>query len=192
MSSALPDLPGRLVPKLWTVLREGIPRAQLARDALSGVIVAVVALPLAIAFAIASGVRPEQGLATAIVAGFLISALGGSRVQIGGPTGAALFFGAASKFKDAVRRVERPPPVLILRMRAVLAIDATGLRALEDLLDKTLRDGTQLVLSGVHAQPLVALERSGLLARIGEDNVHGNIREALARARTLVGAPAPA
>ena len=565
MSSALPDLPGRLEPKLWTVLREGIPRAQLARDALSGVIVAVVALPLAIAFAIASGVRPEAGLATAIVAGFLISALGGSRVQIGGPTGAfvvivygvvarhgveglaiatvlaglllmamglarlgtviqfvpypvtvgftsgialiiatsqlrdllgldiaalparfteqltvygahlgslrpaalaigllsvvvtvfwqritprvpgslvaivlttalvhafgmpvetiadrfgeihaalpapklpafswdmvpilfpdavaiallgaiesllsavvadgmagtrhrpnmellaqgfanvvsplfggipatgaiartatnvknggrtpiagmvhaatllviasffgraagwiplatlagillvvawnmsewrvfaglfrsprsdvvvllvtfgltvlvdlsvaiqtgmvlasflfmrrmalisdagpmrralredeaddaadpdatarldvppgveifevygALFFGAASKFKDAVRRVERPPPVLILRMRAVLAIDATGLRALEDLLDKTRRDGTQLVLSGVHAQPLVALERSGLLARIGEDNVHGNIREALARARSLVGAPA--
>ena len=88
MSSALPDLPGRLVPKLWTVLRDGIPRAQLARDVVSGVIVGVVALPLAIAFAIASGVRPEQGLATAIVAGFLISALGGSRVQIGGPTGA--------------------------------------------------------------------------------------------------------
>jgi SulP family sulfate permease len=75
-------------------------------------------------------------------------------------------------------------------MRAVLAIDATGLRALEDLLDKTRRDGTVLVLSGVHAQPLVALERSGLLARIGEDNVHGNIREALARSRSLVGAPA--
>src|SRR5262245_50289947 len=100
----------------------------------------------------------------------------------------ALFFGAASKFKDAVRRVERPPPVLIVRMRAVLAIDATGLRALEDLLDKTRRDGTVLVLSGVHAQPLVALERSGLLERIGEDNVHGNIREALAHARRLVGA----
>jgi SulP family sulfate permease len=104
----------------------------------------------------------------------------------------ALFFGAASKFKDAVRRVERPPPVLILRMRNVLAIDATGLRALEDLLDKTRRDGTVLVLSGVHAQPLVALERSGLLARIGEDNVHGHIRAALARARSLVGAPSPA
>jgi SulP family sulfate permease len=104
----------------------------------------------------------------------------------------ALFFGAASKFKDAVRRVERPPPVLILRMRNVLAIDATGLRALEDLLDKTRRDGTVLVLSGVHAQPLVALERSGLLERIGEDNVHGHIRAALARARSLVGAPSPA
>ena len=90
-----------------------------------------------------------------------------------------------SKFRDAMRRVETPPRVLILRMRDVLAIDATGLRALEDLLDKARRDGTALVLSGVHAQPLVALERSGLLERIGADNAHGNIREALAaRART--------
>jgi sulfate permease, SulP family len=100
----------------------------------------------------------------------------------------ALFFGAASKFKDAVRRVERPPRVLILRMRHVLAIDATGLRALEDLLDKTRRDGTVLVLSGVHAQPLTALERAGLLERIGPDNVHAHIRGALARARSLVAA----
>jgi SulP family sulfate permease len=53
-------------------------------------------------------------------------------------------------------------------------------------------DGTPLVLSGVRAQPLVALERSGLLARIGEENVHGNIREVLARARELVGTAAPA
>ncbi|MGH7286683.1 MAG: SulP family inorganic anion transporter, partial [Myxococcota bacterium] len=103
----------------------------------------------------------------------------------------ALFFGAASKFKDAVRRVERPPRVLILRMRHVLAIDATGLRALEDLFDKARRDGTTLVLSGVHAQPLVALERSGLLERIGPDNAHGNIREALARARELASRAQP-
>jgi SulP family sulfate permease len=102
----------------------------------------------------------------------------------------ALFFGAASKFKDAVRRVERPPRVLILRMRNVLAVDASGLRALEDLVDKTRRDGTQLVLSGVHAQPLTALERSGLLERIGQANVHGHISGALARARSLVGAAA--
>lgn len=77
-----------LEPKLLTVLREGYPRHALGRDLLAGVVVGIVALPLAIAFAIASGVRPEQGLYTAIVAGFLISALGGSRVQIGGPTGA--------------------------------------------------------------------------------------------------------
>src|SRR5207237_1845409 len=60
----------------------------LFTEVTAGVIVGIVALPLAIAFAIASGVGPERGLFTAIVAGFLISALGGSRVQIGGPTGA--------------------------------------------------------------------------------------------------------
>jgi SulP family sulfate permease len=76
-----------LVPKLFSTL-ESYDRAQFTSDAIAGVIVGVVALPLAIAFAIASGVTPDRGLWTAIVAGFLISALGGSRVQIGGPTGA--------------------------------------------------------------------------------------------------------
>ena len=76
-----------LVPKLVTTLR-GYDREQLTRDIIAGVIVGIVALPLAIAFAIASGLSPERGLYTAIVAGFLISLLGGSRVQIGGPTGA--------------------------------------------------------------------------------------------------------
>jgi len=77
-----------LEPKLVTVVREGYTRRDLGRDVLAGIVVGVVALPLAIAFAIASGARPEQGLYTAIVAGFAISVFGGSRVQIGGPTGA--------------------------------------------------------------------------------------------------------
>jgi SulP family sulfate permease len=76
-----------LVPKLLSTLRS-YTWAQFGHDAAAGVIVGVVALPLAIAFGIASGVAPERGLVTAIVGGFLISALGGSRVQIGGPTGA--------------------------------------------------------------------------------------------------------
>ena len=75
-------------PKLFTLLRAGISKKQLSQDILAGVIVGVVALPLAIAFAIASGVSPEKGLITAVVAGFIISAFGGSRVQIGGPAGA--------------------------------------------------------------------------------------------------------
>ena len=75
------------VPKLATTL-EHYSRDQLVRDLIAGVIVGIVALPLSIAFAIASGVTPDRGLYTAIVAGFVISALGGSRVQIGGPTGA--------------------------------------------------------------------------------------------------------
>lgn len=75
-------------PKLFTLLKDGIGKEQVFKDISSGVIVGIVALPLAIAFAIASGVSPEKGLVTAVVAGFLISALGGSKVQIGGPTGA--------------------------------------------------------------------------------------------------------
>src|SRR5690606_29230652 len=75
-------------PKLFTLLKEGISRKQLGKDILAGVIVGIVALPLAIAFAIASGVSPEKGLITAVIAGITISVLGGSRVQIGGPTGA--------------------------------------------------------------------------------------------------------
>jgi sulfate permease, SulP family len=74
-------------PKLLDALK-GYDRQRFMRDALAGLIVGLVALPLSIAFAIASGVSPEKGLITAIVAGFIISALGGSRVQIGGPTGA--------------------------------------------------------------------------------------------------------
>ncbi|MBW8822799.1 MAG: STAS domain-containing protein [Xanthomonadales bacterium] len=76
------------VPKLVTVLREGYTARMFRADAIAGLTVAIVALPLAMALAIASGTTPEKGLHTAIVAGFLISALGGSRVQIGGPTAA--------------------------------------------------------------------------------------------------------
>lgn len=74
-------------PKLFHALR-GYNLQQFSKDLMAGLIVGIVALPLAIAFAIASGVSPEKGLYTAIIAGFIISAMGGSRVQIGGPTGA--------------------------------------------------------------------------------------------------------
>src|SRR5580698_168193 len=76
------------VPKLITVLRLGYTRGDLRDDLLAGLTVSIVALPLAMALAIASGATPEKGIYTAIVAGFLISLLGGSRVQIGGPTAA--------------------------------------------------------------------------------------------------------
>lgn len=76
------------MPKLFSLLKEGISKETITKDILSGLIVGIVALPLAIAFAIASGVSPEKGIITAIIAGIIISVLGGSRVQIGGPTGA--------------------------------------------------------------------------------------------------------
>ena len=74
-------------PKLFVAL-QGYSRARLVRDIGAGLTVGVVALPLAMAFAIASGLKPEAGIFTAIIAGFLVSALGGSRVQFGGPAGA--------------------------------------------------------------------------------------------------------
>ncbi|MBE0674289.1 MAG: STAS domain-containing protein [Bacteroidales bacterium] len=77
------------LPKTFSLLKvKAYTRSQVQKDILSGIIVGVLALPLAIAFAIASGVTPEKGLITAVVAGFIISFLGGSRIQIGGPTGA--------------------------------------------------------------------------------------------------------
>lgn len=88
-----------LRPKLFDVMK-GYTKAQLLKDIISGIIVAIIALPLSIALAIASGVGPEQGLYTAIIAGFFISFLGGSRVQIGGPTAAfvVIIYGIVAQY----------------------------------------------------------------------------------------------
>lgn len=88
------------IPKLFSLLKEGISKDTITKDILSGLIVGIVALPLAIAFAIASGVSPEKGIITAIFAGIIISVLGGSRVQIGGPTGAfiVIVYGIVQEF----------------------------------------------------------------------------------------------
>ncbi|MBU1658888.1 STAS domain-containing protein [bacterium] len=75
-------------PKFFSLLKAGISKEQISADIFAGIVVGIVALPLSIAFAVASGVSPEKGIITAIVAGFLIAVFGGSRVQIGGPTGA--------------------------------------------------------------------------------------------------------
>ena len=81
------DLPFSFRPRLLSALR-GYDRIRFVQDLGAGLTVAVVALPLAMAFAIGSGLKPEAGLFTSIIAGFLVALLGGSRVQIGGPTGA--------------------------------------------------------------------------------------------------------
>ena len=88
-----------LIPKLFTTLKD-YSKEKFISDLIAGMIVGVVAIPLAIAFGIASGVSPEKGLFTAIIAGFLVSVLGGSRVQIGGPTGAfvIIVYGIVQKY----------------------------------------------------------------------------------------------
>ena len=86
-------------PKLATILREGYSARTLRADATAGLTVAVVALPLSMAIAVASGVSPERGLYAAIVGGLVVSALGGSRVQIGGPAGAFIVLVAATTAK---------------------------------------------------------------------------------------------
>lgn len=103
--------------------------------------------------------------------------------EINGP----FFFGAVSKFRDAIRFIESPPKVLIIRMRNVPAIDGTGIHALEEVYHESVKKGTQLVLSGVHTQPLMALEQSGFLKIVGEQNVLGNIDDALDRTREILG-----
>ena len=91
-----------LKPKLYTALKS-YSKATFMSDLMAGVIVGIVALPLAIAFGIASGVAPEKGIITAIVAGFLISLLGGSKVQIGGPTGAfiVIIYGIIQQYGES-------------------------------------------------------------------------------------------
>lgn len=89
-------------PKLATTLAEGYGLAALRRDATAGLTVAILALPLSMAIAVASGVTPAQGLITAIVGGFLVSALGGSRVQIGGPAGAFIVLVSATVARHGV------------------------------------------------------------------------------------------
>src|SRR5215207_28187 len=89
-------------PKIVTVLREGYGASDLRADALAGLTVAIVALPLSMAIAIASGVTPDRGLYAAVVGGFLVSALGGSRFQIGGPAGAFIVLVAATVAQHGV------------------------------------------------------------------------------------------
>ena len=76
---------------------------------------------------------------------------------------------------------------VILRMRRVNAVDATGMHALDEFHDKCRKQGTRLLLAGVHAQPMFAMTKYGLLDKIGEENMFGNVDDALNRARELIG-----
>jgi SulP family sulfate permease len=101
----------------------------------------------------------------------------------------SFFFGAADKLETALKRAGEEPNVLILRMRKVLAIDATGLNALEDLYDKLHARGKHLILSGPHTQPLFMMDKAGFLDRLGRENVCANIEHSLERSREILGLP---
>ncbi len=96
-------------PKLLMILREGYGARDFHADAVAGLTVAIVAMPLSMAIAIASGLSPDRGLYTAIVGGFLISALGGSRFQIGGPAGAFIVLVSQSSSDTAMKDWFLPP-----------------------------------------------------------------------------------
>ena len=98
----------------------------------------------------------------------------------------AFFFGAAERFKDTLARVAKKPKVLIIRMRHVLVLDSTGMHALRDVVHRSRKDGSVVLLSDVHMQPLVALTGSPVLEEIGQENLFASLDEALSRARTLL------
>ncbi|MEO8199768.1 MAG: SulP family inorganic anion transporter [Gemmatimonadota bacterium] len=105
--------------------------------------------------------------------------------EVNGP----FFFGAAEKFKNTLAQVSGKPKVLIIRMRHVPVIDSTGLHALSDVVRQSRRDGTLVILSDVHTQPMTILSRSALLDDIGEQCLHGSLDDALDAARLYLGLP---
>jgi len=101
----------------------------------------------------------------------------------------SFFFGTVEKFKTVLAELESPPKVLVIRMRVVLSIDSSGLHFLEDVIERCNKEKIYLILSGVHAQPTVALARAGLLDVLGDDHITGNIDQALAMARAHLELP---
>jgi SulP family sulfate permease len=98
----------------------------------------------------------------------------------------SLFFAAVERFKDTLRAIEQRPAVLVIRMRDVLSIDATGLQGLDEIRRDAEREGTVLLLTGIHSQTLAAMENAGFLDRLGRENVLEDIDAALRRASFLI------
>lgn len=102
--------------------------------------------------------------------------------EVNGP----FFFGAASKFKETLRTVEVKSNILILRLRNVPAIDATGIATIDDIYEECKKHSSVLILSGIHAQPLFAAEKAGLIRKIGDENLTGSIDDAINRAKEIL------
>jgi len=98
------------------------------------------------------------------------------------------FFGAANHFKDTISIVNKPPKVLILRMRRLNIIDATAIRALEDVIDKSQKEGTKLIFSGVNSTLFGVLDKAGIVRRINKENIFTSIDDALCSAKSYISA----
>lgn len=156
------------LPKTFTTLR-GYTGRQLAADLQAGVVVGIVAIPLALPFAIASGVSPTAAEAARIATVRGVRQLARHR---------------ADKIKDVLHFVAKKPKVFILRMRNVPAVDASGIRVLDDLFRSFSHQGIRFVIAGIQAQPLVALDRAGKLDEYGRENFVATLDEALEMARS--------
>jgi SulP family sulfate permease len=108
--------------------------------------------------------------------------------EINGP----FFFGAAEKFKETMRATADRPRFLIIRMREVFALDSTGIHALKNVVHQARSDGTVVLLSDIHVQPMQALNGSAAIHEIGPENLYGNLDDALNQARAQLGLPAVA
>ncbi|HEX8692619.1 MAG TPA: sodium-independent anion transporter [Longimicrobium sp.] len=108
--------------------------------------------------------------------------------EIDGP----FFFGAAEKFRETIVSVEGKQRMLVIVMERVPAIDSTGIRALRSVVRRAKKEGTLVILAGVHAQPMVALGKAELLDEVGDENLCGRLPDALDRARRHLGLLPPA
>lgn len=155
------------LPKTVTVLRQGYGPTDFRADTFAGLTVAVVALPLAMALAIASGATPEVGLITAVVAGFLISALGGSRFQIGGPTGAfvVIVYGVISKYgyDGLLMATLMAGGILIV---AGLARVGTLIKYIPDPVTTGFTSGIAVIIMASQIKDILGLEAAGVPAEL--------------------------
>lgn len=180
-------------PMLFTDLK-GYGMNQFLKDIISGIIVAVIALPLSIALAIASGVAPEAGIYTAVVAGFIIAVLGGSDdegkpfmdvpdhvsvYEFNGP----MFFAVAGPISELP--IKDGINCIILRMRSVMSLDTDALRGFEALLEKCEERGATVLISHINPQPLKAMKKAGIYDMIGKENFCTDINSAMERAKSL-------
>jgi SulP family sulfate permease len=168
-------------PKFFTLLKAGISKKQVSKDIMSGVVVGIVALPLAIAFAVASGVSPEKGLITAVVAGFLISFLGGSRVQIGGPTGAfiVIVFAIVGQYGIGGLIISTIMAGFILIIFGLLRLGVL-LKYFPQPLIVGFTSGIALVIfSGVNETVLKDFDKSDISKFVGRNHIFDSFEKAL-------------